>query len=165
MASSISILQSYQLSPYLFQVLHILPVSQGVFNFAACTLADITTHVNHVYAVSHVNLALVHVIQHFLGALGPDFVIAAVPEEADADDDVARKGQPFLRLQELFLEPRAAAKCYNRVFTNHSENLSLAEPIYCRNDFDGVAVHINRLRRIKCNQRQLITLELFGAGK
>ena len=43
--------------------------------------------------------------------------------------------------------------------------LSLAEPVYCRNYFDGVAVHTDCLRRVKCNQCQLLTLEIFGTDK
>ena len=44
-------------------------------------------------------------------AIGPDIVVAAVAEEADADDDVAFK--------ELFLEARAAAQGDDWVFADH----------------------------------------------
>ncbi len=60
-----------------------------------------------------------HVVQHFLGALGPDLVVAGVPEEPDADHDVAFERQPLLRLQELLLEARASAKGYDGVVAEH----------------------------------------------
>ena len=70
-------------------------------------------------AVCHVNLAFVHVVQHLLGAFGPDFVVTAVAEEAHADDDVAREGQALLRFHELILEAGAAAEGYDGVFAVH----------------------------------------------
>ena len=60
-----------------------------------------------------------HVVQHFLGAFGPDFIVPAVAEEADADDDVACEGEAFLRFQELVFEARAAAEGYDGVFAGH----------------------------------------------
>lgn len=50
-----------------------------------------------------------HVIQHFLGPFRPDFVVSGMPEETDADDDVAFKGKALLRLKELLFETRATA--------------------------------------------------------
>ena len=76
----------------------------GVFYFASRALAYIAANVNNVDAVTHINLALVHIVQHLLGAVGPDFVVAAVAEQADADDDVAREGQALLRFKESVLE-------------------------------------------------------------
>lgn len=66
-------------------------------------MADVAAHVDDVYAVGHVNLAFVRVVQHFLGAFCPDFAVAAVAEEADADDDVTRECEALLRFQELLL--------------------------------------------------------------
>ena len=60
-----------------------------------------------------------HVVQHLFGAGRPDFVVAAVAEEAHADDDVARKSQAFLRFQELILEAGRSAKGYDGVFADH----------------------------------------------
>ena len=45
-----------------------------------------------------------HIVQHLLGALCPDFFVAAMAEQADADDDVALEGQALLRFEELVLE-------------------------------------------------------------
>ena len=94
---------------------------QGVFDFASRALADIAAHVDDVDAVGHVDFALVHVVEHFLGPFGPDFVVAAVAEKADADDDVAGEGQAFLCFQELLLEARAAAEGYDGVFADHGK--------------------------------------------
>ena len=82
-------------------------------------MADISAHVDDEDLVGHVDFALVHIVQHLLGAFGPDFVVATMAEKADADDDVARKGQAFLRFQELLLEARAAAEGYDGVFADH----------------------------------------------
>ena len=46
-----------------------------ILNLAPRTLAYIAAYVNNENAVSHVNLALVHVVQHFLGAFRPDFIV------------------------------------------------------------------------------------------
>ena len=70
-------------------------------------------------AVCHVDLAFVHVVQHLFGAFGPDFVVAAVAEETDADDDVTCERQALLRFQELILEAGAAAEGYDGVFFDH----------------------------------------------
>jgi len=94
-------------------------MAAGVFYFAAGALADIAAHVDDVDAVGHVDFALVHVVEHLLGTLGPDLVVAAVAEEAHAYDDVARKGKALLRFQELFLETSAAAEGYDGVFADH----------------------------------------------
>jgi len=94
-------------------------VRQGVLDFAARTLADVTAHVDDVDFIGHVDLALVHVIEHFLGALGPDFIVPAMAEQTDADDDVSREGQPLLRFHELLLEARAAAEGDDGVLGGH----------------------------------------------
>lgn len=86
-------------------------------------MADIAAHVDDVDAIGHVDLALVHVIQHLFGAFGPDFVVAAVAEQADADDDVAREGEALLRFQELVLEAGRTAEGYDGVFADHGETI------------------------------------------
>ena len=107
------------------QVFHRFTVRQGIVDFAPGALADVSAHVDDVDAVGHINLALVHVIQHLLGSLRPDFIVPAVSEQANTDDDVARKGQALLRLQELLLEARAAAEGYDGVFADHILNYLL----------------------------------------
>ena len=83
---------------------------QGVVDFAARALADVSADVDDEDFVGHVDLALVHVVQHLLGALGPDFVVARVPEKPDAYDDIPLEG-----------EARAAAEGYDGVFVGHGE--------------------------------------------
>ena len=56
-----------------------------------------------------------HVIQHLLGALGPDFVVATVAEQAHTNDDVARQSQPLLRVKELVFEAGTTAEGYDGV--------------------------------------------------
>ena len=92
---------------------------QGVIDFAVRALADVTAYVDDEDLVGHVDFALVHVVQHLLGAFRPDFIVAAVAEQADADDDIAFEGQALLRFQKLLLEARAAAEGYNGVFADH----------------------------------------------
>ena len=110
---------------YWFQIFNGFALAEGVVDFAAGALADVTAHVDHVDAVGHVDFALVHIVQHLLGAGRPDFVVAAVPEQAHADDDVALQSQPLLRLQELLLEARAAAEGYYGVFADHRVTVAL----------------------------------------
>lgn len=81
----------------------------GVFDFATGTLADIAAHIDDENFISHINLTLMHVIQHFFGAFGPNFIISAMTKQAHADDDVSFKGKPLLRLNELLLEASTAA--------------------------------------------------------
>ena len=96
---------------------------QGVVDFATRAGTDVAADVDDIDAVGHVDLALVHVVEHLLGPFGPYFVVAAVAEQADADDDVAGEGQALLRLQELLLKARAAAKGYDGVFAGHNNRI------------------------------------------
>ena len=107
-----------------FHVIYFLAMGFGVFYFTAGTGTNVPSRVDDVNAVSHVNLALVHVVQHLFGAFGPDFVVAAMAEEAVADDDVAFEGKPLLRFQELVLEASAAAEGYDGVFADHKVSTS-----------------------------------------
>ena len=92
---------------------------QSVLDFASRALADVSAHVDDEDLVGHVYFALVHIVQHLLGAFGPDFIVSAVAEQADADDDVTGEGQALLRLQELLLKARAAAEGYDGVLADH----------------------------------------------
>ena len=60
-----------------------------------------------------------HIVEHGFGAFCPDFIVSAVAEQTDGDDDVACKGQEFLCFQILLLELRAAAEGYDFVFADH----------------------------------------------
>ena len=82
----------------------------GILDLRPRALADIATHVDYKDGIRHVDLALVHIVQHFLGTLSPDLVVAGVAEEADADDDVAFEGQTLLSFEELLLEACASAE-------------------------------------------------------
>ncbi len=66
-----------------------------------------------------------HVVEHGFGAFGPDFIVSAVAEQTDGDDDVSFKGQALLSFQILLLEFRAAAKGYDFVFADHNIKVSL----------------------------------------
>ena len=50
-----------------------------------------------------------HVVEHLFGPFGPNFIVAAVAEETDADDDVAGEGKAFLGFKKLVFEASAAA--------------------------------------------------------
>ena len=76
----------------------------GILNLTAGATADVASDVYDEYFVRHINLALVHIVQHLLGAFRPDFIVSGMAEESDADDDIAFKGEALLRFKELFLE-------------------------------------------------------------
>ena len=103
----------------LFQVPYSNSLRLGVGDFAAGAFADVAADVDDEDFVGHVDLAFVHVIEHGFGAFGPDFIVSAVAEQTDGDDDVAFKGQALLCFQILLLELRAAAEGYYFVFADH----------------------------------------------
>ena len=104
------------------QILHSLSCLLCILNLTPGTFSDVAVDVDNKYPVRHIDLALVHVVQHFLCPGRPDFVVAAVSEQPDADDDIPLEGQPLLRLKELFLEPCAPAEGYDRIFSDHTMN-------------------------------------------
>ena len=108
---------------YFLQIVYFFAILLGVFYFRPGALADVAANVNHVDAVGHVDLAFVHVVQHLLGAFRPYLVVSGMPEETDADDDVAFEGEALLRFEELILETRAAAEGYYGVFADHITSL------------------------------------------
>lgn len=66
----------------------------GVLDFRAGAVTDVAADVDDVDFVSHVDFPFVHVVEHFLrfreGSFVhavPDFLIAGVAEEPDADDE------------------------------------------------------------------------------
>ena len=97
----------------------LLALRPGILDLRLGTRTDIAADVDHVDGIRHIDLPLVHIVQHLLGPLGPDFFIARMAKEPDADNDVALESQLLLNLKKLFLEARAAAEGYDRVFTNH----------------------------------------------
>ena len=103
-----------------FQISDSDALSFGVGDFAAGAFADVAADIYDEDFVGHVDLALVHIVQHRLGAFCPDFIITAVTEQPDRNHDVALKSQSFLSLQILFLELCAAAEGYNFIITYHS---------------------------------------------
>ena len=80
---------------------------------------DVPADVDHIDFICHVDLPLVHVVQHLLGAFGPDLIVAGVPEQADADHDVPLQRQPLLRFHKRILEAGAAAEGDDFIFPNH----------------------------------------------
>ena len=88
----------------LFQIPNPLPQTLGIFNLRAGAGADVAADVDDIDLIGHVDLALVHIVKHLLGALRPDLIVAAMAEQADADYDVAFKGKALLGFEELVLE-------------------------------------------------------------
>ena len=82
-------------------------------------------HIDDVDSVGHVDFPLVHVIEHLLCPFGPHLIIARMAKQADANDDVASKGQALLCFQILLLELCAAAEGYYFVFADHNITASL----------------------------------------
>jgi hypothetical protein len=99
--------------------MYFLAVLLGIFNLRPGTGSDVAANIDHVDGVGHVYLALVHVVQHLLCAFSPHLIISGMPEEADADYDIALQGEPLLRLKELILKARAAAEGYDWIFSYH----------------------------------------------
>ena len=94
----------------LFQIPHTNSLRLGISNLITSAFADVAADIDDEDLVGHVDLAFVHIVKHSFGAFGPDFVVSAVTEQSDRDDDVAFKGQAFLRFQILLLELRAAER-------------------------------------------------------
>lgn len=103
----------------LFQVFHTNSLRLGIRNLIAGAFADVAANVDDEDLICHVDLAFMHVVEHGFGAFSPYFVVSAVSEQSDGDDDVAFKGQALLCFQVLFLELRAAAEGYYFVFADH----------------------------------------------
>jgi len=57
--------------------------------FSPGTLANVATDINDKNLISHVNLAQMHIIKHFLRARLPHLFIAGMPEQANTDDNAA----------------------------------------------------------------------------
>ena len=104
---------------FLFQIPHNYSLRLGIGDFAPGAFADVAADVDDEDFVGHVDLAFVHIVEHGFGAFCPDFIVSAVTEQSDGDDDVAFKGQSFLCFQILLLELRAAAEGYYFVFADH----------------------------------------------
>ena len=94
-------------------------MSLGICDFSPSALTDVATDVDDEDFVGHVDLAFVHVVEHGFGAFGPDFIVSAVTEQTDGDDNIAFKGQALLCFQVLLFELRAAAEGYYFVFADH----------------------------------------------
>ena len=60
-----------------------------------------------------------HIIKHRRCSFSPHFIVSAVTEQANGDDDVSFKGQSFLSFQILLLEFSTAAEGYYFVFADH----------------------------------------------
>ena len=102
-----------------FKVTDSLPGAFCIFDFAAGAASDVAAYVYDEYFIRHIDLALVHVIQHFLDAFSPYLFVSGVAEEADADDDVSFEGKAFLRFYELVFEAGAAAEGDDFVWDLH----------------------------------------------
>ena len=105
----------------LHQISYISAVGLRILNLAPGTAANVVANIDDEDFIRHIDLALVHIVRHLLGAFRPDFIVSAVTEEADADYYVAFKGEAFLRLKELLFKACAAAQGYYFVFADHTE--------------------------------------------
>ncbi len=94
-------------------------MSLGICDFSPSALTDVASDVDDEDFVGHVDLAFVHIVEHGFGAFSPDFVVTAVAEQTDGDDDVSFKGEPLLSFEVLFLELCAATKGYYFVLADH----------------------------------------------
>ena len=65
----------------LLQIPHTNSLRLGVGDFVAGAFADVSADIDDEDLIGHVDLALVHVVEHRLGTFSPDFVVAAVAEE------------------------------------------------------------------------------------
>ena len=76
----------------ILKVIYGFAILLGVLDFRPGALDDVPAHVNHIDAICHINLALMHVVQHLFSTFGPHLVISGMSEKADTDDYVSFKG-------------------------------------------------------------------------
>ena len=81
---------------FLFKISHCDSLRLGIRNLITGAFADVASDVDDEDFVGHVDLAFVHVVEHGFGAFCPDFIVSAVTEQTDGDDDVAFKGESLL---------------------------------------------------------------------
>ena len=79
----------------LFQISHTNSLRLGISNLITSAFADVAADIDDEDLIGHVDLAFVHVVEHGFGAFGPDFVVSAVAEQTDGDDDVASRVRRF----------------------------------------------------------------------
>lgn len=103
----------------LFEVIDFFAISMGVVDFGLSARTDVSPDVDDIDSISHVNLAFVHIVQHLFDAFGPNFIVAAVTEEAYADDDISFQGQAPLGFKELFFEAGAATEGNDWIIPDH----------------------------------------------
>ena len=77
-----------------------------------------------------------HIVEHLfcfgqraLVHIFPDFIVAGMAKEPDADHDISLQGQPLLRFKKFVLETGAAAKGDDFVFSFHV-SITLLLPLY-----------------------------------
>ena len=97
----------------------------GILDFSSCTGSDIAADIDHEDLIRHIDLPLMHVIQHFLGSFRPDFLITGVTEEANTDDDVSLQRQAFLRLHESVLKAGASTEGDDFILSYHNRPTSV----------------------------------------
>ena len=101
------------------QIPHSLSGCRGIFYFRLGAGANVSTDIYNVNFIGHVDLAPMHIVEHFFSAFRPDFVIAGMSEEAYTDDNVALQCQTLLCLHESDLKPGAAAEGDDFIFPDH----------------------------------------------
>ena len=63
-------------------------------------LADVAIHIYHEDLIGHIDLPLMHIVQHSFGVVRPDFIIAGMVKKSDADNNVAFESEALLRREE-----------------------------------------------------------------
>lgn len=91
----------------------------GIVDFGLSARTDVSPDVDDIDSIGHVNLAFMHIVQHLFDAFGPDFFVAAVTEEADADNDVSFQGQALLGFKVLFFEAGTATEGNDWIISDH----------------------------------------------
>ena len=97
-----------------------------IFNLRPGAGSDIAANIDHEDLIRHIDLPLMHVIQHLFGAFRPNLIISGVTEETNADDDISLQGQLLLRLHESVLKAGAAAKGNDSILPYHNLSASAA---------------------------------------
>ena len=104
----------------LLQVVYWLACGRRIFYFRPRTGPDIAADVDHINLIGHINLTLVHIIEHLFGALSPNLIVAGVPEQANADDNVPSQRKALLGFQKCVFESGAPAERDDFILSNRT---------------------------------------------
>src|SRR5574344_550560 len=102
-----------------FKIIHFLSVHLSILNLAPRAAADISAHVNHKNLIRHINLPLVHIIQHLLGPFRPHLIIPAMPKQSNGNHYKTLKSQLLLRRKKFLLKLCASAQRHHFILSYH----------------------------------------------